>query len=172
MPKEQTTDTEMKKKITPIAAYNILLQHHKEENRLLSERTTIFLAANSILFLAFVMLFQATNSNAWFSCLQIILSGLGIFLTSVFYSLATGTLNQLRFLWQAQQQIEEKSPEFSYMKEGEIAPQIYRKKTLREGFLARHASRCCIPTTFWVLWGASLIVVINNMLCTSPTPPA
>lgn len=154
-------------KIGPIAAYHILMQYHKEENRLLSERTTIFLAASSILFLAFVMLSQTPNINVWLSSLQIILPILGIFLTCVFHSLVTGTLKQLEFLWKAQQQIEEASPEFNYMKEEKIAPQIHREKNRRDGFLARHASRWCIPTAFWVLWGASLIVAVISLVNTS-----
>lgn len=38
-----------------LEAYNILLQRHINEDRVRSERTSVFLASNSILYLGFVM---------------------------------------------------------------------------------------------------------------------
>lgn len=149
--------------IGPIETYEFLWQHQKEENRLLSERTTIFLAASSILFLAFVMLFQESIINAsvvkW---LRIVLPILGMFITSVFLSLAQGTVQALEFLWNSQKRLEKEEQVFSSMKDKGLAPQIERKareerKCGVSRFLTKNASQWLIPFTFFLLWFVSLI---------------
>lgn len=191
MEEELTARNEEERIISPIEVYHILLQCLREENRLLSERTTIFLAASSILFLAFVMLFQGSIIRS--SCIKyliILLPLLGIFLTLVFYSLARGTLHRLEFLWHAQENLERESQVFDWMRKSGIAPQIDRteyKNKKREwkqdnskiwkqftseescwgkisSCLSKHASKKWIPLTFGVLWVASLIVAIKSVL--------
>lgn len=157
--------------IGPIETYEVLWQHQKEENRLLSERTTIFLAASSILFLALVMLFQENVTNAssvkW---LRVVLPILGLFLTLVFWSLARGTLQALNFLWDSRERLEKEEQVFSFMKDKELAPQIERKA--REGranrvlrFLGKNASEWLIPAIFFLLWFISLVLACLSLDC-------
>ena len=49
MAEEHATGNREMGNIDSVRAYDILLKHHREENRLLSERTVIFLAASYIL---------------------------------------------------------------------------------------------------------------------------
>lgn len=193
MEEELNAHNEEERIIGPIEAYNILLRSLREENRLLSERTTIFLAASSILFLAFVMLFQGPILCS--SCIKyliiFLLPVLGLFLTFVFYSLARGTFKRLKFLWHKQENLERESQEFVWMRERGIAPEIDRteyKNIKREwgqedstdiwlqspseescwgkisSCLSEHASERWIPFTFVLLWLASLIVAIKSVL--------
>ncbi len=178
--------------IGPIEAYRILMQRTVDENRLLAERTTIFLAASSILFLAYVMLSQSSDALAptlarW---LSIILAVLGISLTLVFYSLARGSIKRLEFLWYSQENIERESTEFAYMRDHNYAPHtdrtdfaakdrkwkqdasnIWKYESTATGCwglfshcLSRNASKKWIPTIFGMLWLASLIIAIINLL--------
>jgi len=182
MTKEQTTDNKETRNIGPIEAYEILMQRTIDENRLLTERTTIFLAASSILFLAFVMLSQSSDTIVpilvkW---LRIILATLGGFLTFLLYSMNRATHNALEFLWGAQKKVEREAPEFSYMREQGITPQIeggqfvYGKKRWniegtqavqdkrwwRKPLLFKNASCIWLPLTFIILWLVSLIVAV------------
>ncbi len=182
MDKEQTNDNKETRNIGPIEAYEILMQRNTDENRLLTERTTIYLAASSILFLAFVMLSQPSLTLApeLVKSLRIILAISGGFLTLLFYSMNRATHNALEFLWGAQKKIEGETPEFSYMREQGITPQIegwqfaYGKKRWddqrtqvvqdkrwwRKPLLFKNASCIWLPLTFMILWLASLIVAV------------
>jgi|Deesub1362A_J573_1020465.scaffolds.fasta_scaffold30509_1 hypothetical protein len=169
--------TEGKGNIGPIEAYDILLRRNIDENRLLTERTTIYLAASSVLFLAFVMLNQPSVVLApvlakWF---RVILAFLGVILTFLFYSFARYTHNTLEFLWGAQEKIE-RTHEFKYMREKGICPQIdglqkfaYGQKQWDKGNIvqgrwwrkpvfARHMTCICLPATFGALWITSLVI--------------
>jgi len=189
MAEEQVTYN--RENIGPVEAYHILWKHNREENRLLSERTTIFLAASSILFLAFVMLNQSSVTLApiLIKWLCIILPVLGILLTLLFYSMARGTLNRLEFLWYEQENIERVTPEFTYMRERGNAPQIdstelrNMKREWKQNndkiwvsfiteedclgkisrCLSEHAYEKWLPLTFGVLWVASLVVAIVSL---------
>ena len=123
---EQRTDNKEIENISPIEAYQILMQRTIDENRLLTERTTIYLAASSILFLAFVMLSQTeiTFAPVLTKTLRIILSISGGFLTCLLYSMNRATHNALEFLWGAQEKIEGETPKFNYMREQGFSPQI------------------------------------------------
>ena len=180
MAKEQATNNEETRNIGPIEAYEILMQRTIDENRLLTERTTIFLAASSILFLAFVMLSQPSLTLApeLVKPFRIILAILGGFLTLLLYSMNRATHNALEFLWGAQERIERETPEFSYMREQGITPQIegwqfgYGKKRWnsektkavqdkrwwRKPVLFKNASCIWLPLTFLALWLTSLII--------------
>ncbi|MBE9513252.1 MAG: hypothetical protein IMY77_04295 [Chloroflexi bacterium] len=191
MSEKPAKETREMKNIGPVEAYDILMQRTIDENRLLTERTTIFLAASSILFLAFVMLNQSSTTLSLILAkpLSIILSSLGIFLTLVFYSLARGSIERLEFLWHSQENMERESPEFTYMKDKKFAPYTDRTDFLakdrkwkqndkniwtyestasgRWGMLSRslaeHASKKCIPAIFGTLWLASLIIALINL---------
>jgi len=168
----------------PVEAYQILLKRNTDENRLLTERTTIYLVASSILFLAFVMLSQSsvTLAPVLVKSLRIILSISGIFLTFLLYSFNRATHNTLEFLWGAQKKIERETPEFSYMREQGITPQIHgwqfaygekrwdekRNKAVkgewwRKPWLFKNISCVWLPLTFGVLWAASFIIAIINL---------
>ena len=166
----------------PVEAYQILMQRTIDENRLLTERTTIYLAASSILFLAFVMLSQPelTLAPKLVNSLRIILAGLGGFLTLLLYSMNRATHNTLEFLWGAQERIEREAPEFGYMREQGITPQIegwqfgYGKKRWnsektkavqdkrwwRKPALFKNASCIWLPLTFLTLWVAALVIAV------------
>jgi len=195
MTKEQTTDNKETRNIGPIEAYEILMQRTIDENRLLTERTTVFLAASSILFLAFVMLSQSSDTIApiLVKSLRIILSFLGIVLTLVFYSLARGSIKRLEFLCYSQENIERQSPKFTYMTNSKIAPytdrteaekknrkwkqngsKIWISECTDEGswgkfsrYLSKNASKKYIPIIFGILWGTSLIVAVISLVNTS-----
>jgi hypothetical protein len=123
MSERGATDNKKTGNIGPIEVYKILLQYRIENNRLLSERTTIYLAGSSILFLAFVMLNQASTISApTLAVLRIVLPSLGIFLTILFCSFTRATTNMLTFLQHGQENIE-MTPEFSYLREQGIAPE-------------------------------------------------
>jgi len=156
--------------VGPVETYNILWQHQREENRLLSERTSIFLAASSILFLAFVMMFQESISISGIKWFRIVLPFSGMCITVIFFSLAQGTVKALEFLWDSQEGLEKDFPEFSFMRENGLAPQIEKKaRVKRENnlvrFLGKHASGWLIPFTFFSLWVISLIFAIISLAC-------
>jgi len=189
MAKEQATNNEETRNISPIEAYQILMQRTTDENRLLTERTTIYLAASSILFLAFVMLNHSSITLApiLVKSLRIILPILGGFLTLLLYSMNRATHNALEFLWGAQEKIERDTPEFGYMREqgitlqiegrrfidgekrwdNEKASAIQDKRWWRKPSLFKNASCCWLPLTFGVLWVASFITAIINLFNTS-----
>jgi hypothetical protein len=177
----QAPDNEERRNIGPIEAYQIFAEGERENNRLLTERTTIYLTASSILFLALVMLNQSTTLAPtlvkWF---RIILSISGIFLTLLVYSFNRATHNALDFLAGAMKQIED-GPEFTYMRENGFLPHtdgwkfVYGEKqwdksghqAIPGGYrrnpipmLFRNASCVCLTLTFGLLWVTSLILAI------------
>ncbi len=182
MAEKLAKDDREAKNIGPIEAYNILLQRNVNGDRLLSERTSRFLAASSILFLAFVMLLNP-NLAPVFKWLRIVLPVVGGFVTFLFRSSALQSSNALEFYWGAQENIERKAPEFAYMREKGIAPWKDGKE-FREGrkqwkeskdgilvpepikncgwlkkpYLISGLSKCWLPLIFGLLWIASLII--------------
>ncbi len=102
-----------------LKAYNILLQRHMNEDRVRSERTSIFLASNSILYIGFIML---VLENRLF--LPIVICALGIIISFITLPLNVGS-------WKAQSawnrgeskiEISAQNPVFIYMKRMEILP--------------------------------------------------
>lgn len=171
MAEKPAKDNREAKNIGPIEAYNILLQRNINGDRLLSERTSIFLAASSILFLAFVMLLNP-NLAPVFKWLRIVLPILGIFLTLLFYAFSRDSNHMLEFYWDAQKKIEKETDEFRYMREEGIAP-MTRLNEWRDtrknpwhiicSCLVKRASKRWLPLIFGLLWIASLIVACYTL---------
>ena len=107
--------------LSPLDAYNIILQRHTSEDRILTERVTVFLGASSILFLAFVMSLSQ-DLTPLFRWLRIILPLVGIFLTWFLYSGCRASANALAFWQGAEEKIESETPDFKYMRERYITP--------------------------------------------------
>ncbi len=129
MSEEVVTNNKKNEGIGPIEAYNILLQRQVNEDRIVVERTTIFLASSSILFLAFVMLLNPTLDPI-FKVIRIVLPSLGIVLTTLLYFANRAATNALAFWHGAQQKIEREAPEFAYMRENEITPHTHGEEAI------------------------------------------
>lgn len=131
MQEEQATTNGEKGSIDPLEAYHILLQRQTNEDRILLETTSIFLAATSFLFLAFVMLIHLTLVPT-FNGLRIILPILGMGIAFWTYLRNLPAANALRFWHSAQQKIEETEEElFDYMLKNEITPHVHARKAIR-----------------------------------------
>jgi len=184
MSEEQVTSNKEMGNIGPVEAYNILLQRQISEDRIVVERTNIFLVASSILFAAFVMLYPRVT------VLRIALPIIGIFLTFLLYDLNRAATNALAFWHIGQRKIEEEeeAQEFKYMWEKEITPHIHgyectlgRKEWKRkeDRWVLEHTGKVrgwlrkpllttgtgtiykvYFPLVFLALWVASLIVAI------------
>ncbi len=183
MSEKQVTNNK-EKNIGPVEAYNILLQRHINEDRIVAMTLTIFLAATSILFLSFVML------DTTFRVLRITLSILGMFFTFWMYHRNLSAANALRFWTRAQQKLEQEDPTFSYMRDKKITPHLdgyqairgyqelkqvdgqwswqplrkpwsWVNKPLHLSWL-RHMYELYLPIAFFVLWAVALIVAIIN----------
>ena len=122
---EQITNNKKKQSVGSIEAYQILLQRQMSEDRLLGERTSIFLLASSFLFLAFITLLNSDLGAPIYKLLCTILALLGIFLTICIFHLNQSAINALAFWHVGQRKIEEEAPEFDYMRVNEITPHIY-----------------------------------------------
>ncbi len=110
--------------MNPLEAYKILLQRQMSEDRIIVERTNLFLLASSFLFLAFVTLLNPSWTGCLFTALRITLPIVGIVLTILLYFLNLRAVNALTFWHVAQRKIETEAPEFAYLRENEITPHI------------------------------------------------
>jgi hypothetical protein len=146
-----------------LRAYNILLQRHLNDDRLLGERSTIFLASSSILFLGFVTLPQAAVA------FRIFIAVLGIALC--FFVLLSNwrTKIGLDFWERAEKKIEDETDSFDYMRKKAILPQLVYEETkkYRIGWLlSRMRNRLIftyyLPSTFFALWMGSIVWVLVN----------
>ena len=181
-PKAQT-----KGSIGAVEAYEILKQRQINEDRILAERTSIFLLATTFLFLAFVTLLSSDGTGCVFTVLRIILPIIGIILTFLLYCFNQGAVRAIAFWHDAEQKLEEEATEFEYMRRNDITPHIAarefiegRKEWMRDkdGHLilatpsepicwckkrllsTRIIYRCYLPLTFGALWVAALVVSI------------
>ena len=172
--------------MTPLEAYNILLQRQMNEDRVLGERTSMFLVANSFLFLAFATLLMLGSKDFFLSLFRALLPGAGIFLSFVLYGINRAAVNAMDFWHIAQRKIEETSPAFYYMRQKEITPHVDADKVIWGGMkwdrnnqgkwalvptkkeirwlmypilLTAHQARY-FPPILLVLWIAALIVAI------------
>jgi hypothetical protein len=170
--------------MTTMEAYDILQKRQINEDRILAERTSMFLVATSFLFAAFVVLLTSDSTGCIFKALGIILSGVGIILTFLLYIFNRGAVKALTFWHDSQCQIERKAPEFAYMREHNICPHLerfeskednkdkkpsedkkceeaseYRKRTSG----TRPIYKCWLPLTFGGLWVAALVVAIARI---------
>jgi len=168
MSKEQASTNKEKENIGAIEAYDILLRRQISEDRIVTERTNIFLAGSSFLFLAFVMLLTSNQDTIIFIWLRILLSIVGIFLAFLLYCLNRAAINALNswHIWQGK--IEREAPEFAYMRENEIAPHItpIQRPVKLRGWLKKSPLTIeiiyavSLPLTFFLLWLGSLVAAV------------
>jgi len=101
-------------------AHSILLQHQFNENRVIAERTSLFLLSNSVLLIAFAML--VTISEVVCTILSIV--GL-VSCVAAWFGLRAST-EALEAWIKGQRQIEkQEGGVFAYMRKKRISPQIY-----------------------------------------------
>jgi len=192
MSEEQATSTKKNESSDPTEAYKILLQRQINEDRIIIERTTIFLIASSFLFAGFVMLL---NQNlAPYKLLRIVLPVVGIILTCFVYLLNLSATKALRFWHHGQGKIEEtEGGLFAYMRGNEITPHYDLCKYSHGEIEWKQNDECkwtlqslkgrwrllnkplqwaklrpiyqlYLPVTFWVLWTVSLVLAVINFL--------
>lgn len=137
-------------------AYKILLQRHINDDRLIGERTSIFLASSSILFLGFVILLQSAR------ILAIIVPCPGLILSALAIISNWRTRKGLDFWEEKEKEIEEEGQNFAYMKEREMSPHLVYERVPRylRRLRNRHIYTWALPGTFVVLWVASLVWAI------------
>jgi hypothetical protein len=190
MAEKKAPQVQTKGIIVAVEAYRILLKRQISEDRILAERTSIFLLASSFLFLAFVTLLNPGWTGYLFTALRILLPSVGIFLTILLFLFNQSASIASTFWHEAQRKIEGKADEagvFSYMEENDIAPHIAeaaymkgKKDWIRDDddksvivdlskprnwwqrqlLHNRVIYRYYLPTTFFVLWATSLVLVI------------
>ena len=147
-------------------AYNILLQRHLNDDRLMGERNSIFLASSSILFLGFVMLSQTAQ------ILRIIIPILGLGLCFFAFCSAGRTYKGLDFWEKQEKRLENEGPSFAYMKAKGMVPHLVYDhvseakigrlkigrlfKTMRNRIIYTY----CLPAIFFILWVGSLVWVL------------
>lgn len=137
-------------------AYEILLQHEVNENRSISERTSLFLLGNSIMFIGFAMLVKVSKYMA------IVLGVAGLVSCVMAWAALTAAIEALDVWVMGQRQIEEQGGGvFAYMREKHMSPATYGFRAWEKGVgkLWR-----LFPNTVWVLaaiWIAALVYVIR-----------
>jgi len=147
-----------------LIAYKILLQRHLNDDRLLGERSTIFLASSSILFLGFVALPDAAMA------FRIFIAVVGLVLCFLILCSNWRTKKGLDFWENAEGKLENKNAiSFNYMREERILPHLIYKemKKGRMGWLfSRIRNRVIftyyLPLLFIGLWIGSIIWVATN----------
>jgi len=145
-----------------INAYRILLQRHLNDDRLLVERSSLFLASSSILFIGFVML----PPDAF--VLRIILPSLGLLLSFLGLVGNKRTIKGLDYWEEKEKEIEEEGQSFAYMREKGIIPHAMYE-TINSGWFRwlswirnRHIYTYWLPSLFIALWICSLIWVVRS----------
>lgn len=136
-------------------AYEILLQREVNEHRLISERTSLFLLGNSILFIGFAMLVNVSKYMA------VVLGVAGLGLCVIIWAALTAAIKALDVWVMGQRQIEEQGGGvFAYMREKHMSPAIYGFRAWEKGVgkLWR-----LFPHIVWVMvaiWIAAFVYVI------------
>lgn len=154
------------------------------EDRLLAERSNIFLLASSILFAGFVMVMDKSK------LLAIVIPTVGIFLTVLMWNASWNMVRELSLWLAMSQKIEQEEEAFQDLKERERIPHsawnywwmgestyirtekhpLYMnlppvscwEKLLPFGILAPwNMYKFYLPGAFFVIWAAALIWVIN-----------
>jgi energy-converting hydrogenase Eha subunit E len=188
MPKDKTPPPSKEGGIGAVEAYEILKQRQINEDRILAERTSMFLVATAFLFAAFVVLLTSASTDCIFAVLRILLPSVGISLTFLLFFFNLGASRALTFWHIAQRKIEEdaEAEVFEYMKKNDITPHIAEDdymdgkkewveiptghwvlKTLKKprGWYERRLVKnrviykWCLPIAFFVLWVTSLVSV-------------
>ena len=174
--------------MNPLEAYKILQNRQMSEDRILAERTSMFLLATAFLFLAFVALLDPDlTTYPIIEPLRIILPILGIILSFLIFCFNKSASIALDFWHKAQCRIEKTDPCFDYMRDFELTPHIAggevrkgekkwanirgvwvltRAKNPRRWLPKRLLQNKCIytwwlPIAFCALWVAALVVTLN-----------
>lgn len=138
-------------------AYRILSERHLNDDRLMGERSSIFLASSSILFLGFVMLLSSAEK------FPIFVAFIGIILCVLAIVSNRRTSRGLGFWEKGEKRIEKEGQIFAYMMEKKIAPHLVYKVT-DKGWLGwlrnRHIYAYWLPSLFIALWIGSIVWVI------------
>jgi len=173
MPKDKTPLSQAEDDVGAVEAYNILQRRQMNEDRILAERTSMFLVATSFLFAAFVVLLTSAPTGCIFKVLGIILSSVGITLTVLLYIFNRNAIKAVTFWHDAQAKIEFETSEFEYMRQKHVAPHLQgfdldkepelpTKKKESSG--TRPIYKYCLPITFGTLWIAALAVSIARIV--------
>jgi hypothetical protein len=152
--------TASERRIGSVRAYDIHLERQKNEDRILAERTSMFLLATSFLFLAFATLLCSNCPDCITKPLGFILSGVGISLTLLLLQFNIRATKALGRWHDAQCKIE-KSQEavvFKYMEAKGISPHGRKSHWLTS---TRTIYRCYLPLVFLALWVTSLVFFIK-----------
>jgi len=138
-------------------AYNILLQRHINDDRLMGERSFAFLSGSSILFLGFVMIAQTAHM------LSIIIPILGFGLCVLAFCSNWRTSKGLDFWEEHEKKLEKGGCSFAYMREKQMLPHlVYQSvKKAKMGWLCKRMRNRIIytwfvPGIFIILWAVSL----------------
>lgn len=144
-----------------MGAYNIILQRHLSDDRLIGERSTIFLASNSILFVGFVMLIQCQDAMV----IRVIIPCLG-FIWSILTVIANRrTLLGLDYWDKCEKKLEMEGQRFAFMRENKISPHLFYEMTKKRWFTwprNRYIYAYFLPSLFIILWVSSLVWIILN----------
>ncbi|MFC1962126.1 hypothetical protein ACFLWN_03685 [Chloroflexota bacterium] len=136
-----------------INAYNILLQRHLNDDRLMGERSSIFIANSSILFAGFAVLPPTA------SALRILLCFLGVVLI-IFASMANNRTGKGLGFWEEnEREIEENGENFNYLRENNMMPHCVYDR-VKGSIRNRHIHAYIFPAVFTFLWIGSFIWVI------------
>jgi hypothetical protein len=145
-----------------LEAYNILLKRHINEDRIRAERTSIFLASSSILYLGFISL---VTQNKTF--LPAAIGGVGIFLCFITLYSNIGSWIACSNWIEGQHKIEmlHKNPVFAYMQRMKILPcsqldsaiSHKEKKDWYEKIRYWRSPPVLVPLLFFFLWVVSLL---------------
>lgn len=167
MAAEKAPQTQTEDKIGAVETYNILLKRQINEDRIVVERTSMFLLATAFLFLAFITLLDPEWEGRIFTVLRFVLPILGILLTFLLYLFNRNAIKALAFWHDAQCKIERETPEFAYMRDNRLGPHLQRfkldedpkgKRKKLSG--TRPIYKYYLPLTFLALWVVSLVLVI------------
>lgn len=170
--------------MTSVEAYSILQRRQMNEDRILAERTSMFLVATSFLFAAFVVLLTSGLTDCIFKALGILLPSVGISLTLLLLRFNVSAVKALGRWHDAQRDIEGAAGAevFKYMFDKKISPHyenIIKKRNAKEptSWLGKAILRAksilpsrlsstraiywlYLPLVFLALWVTSLVLAI------------
>lgn len=133
--------------------YKILLERHLNDDRLMSERSSIFIASSSILFAGFAVLTGDSTMP-----LRLTICVLGLFLSILAIRANFRTSKGLGFWDEKERKMEAESTEepFAHMRELNAMPnQVYGRAG--GGLRNRHIYTWCIPIVFILLWVSAFV---------------
>jgi hypothetical protein len=151
--------TASERRIGSVRAYDIHQKRQINEDRILAERTSMFLLATAFLFVAFVMLLDPKWDGWIHTVLRIALPLVGISLTLLLLRFNVSAVKALGRWHDAQCQIEKAAEAvvFKYMKAEGILPHGRKSHWFTS---TRTIYRCYLPLVFLALWVTSLVLVI------------